>query len=189
MQNMDHTVQPSLAALPRASRLLPVLAGIAVMCVASLVRLPIPGTEVPMTLQSLAAVLCGFFLSPVAAVSAIVGYLVLGAAGLPVFVGSTGLLGSTSGYLVGFAICAGLVSLLKGGPRASVLRLTTAGLVGTVALFACGLVGQTIFKGSFEAAFLQGMAPFVGKAGIQLAFAVALVRVVATRKSVRDQDS
>ncbi len=189
MQSMNNTVQRTVAVQPQSARVIPVLAGIAMMCVAAQVRIPIPGTEVPMTLQSLAAILCGFLLSPVAAVSAVFGYLALGAAGLPVFVGSTGLLGSTGGYLLGFAVCAGLISLLKGKAGASIARLTVAGLIGTMSLFACGLVGQMIFKGSFEVAFLQGMAPFIGKAAIQLAFAVALTRVATSRKSVRESDS
>lgn len=192
MQSMDPTVQPWAAAPAKraqAARVLPVLAGIALMCVASLVRLPIPGTEVPMTLQSLAALLCGYFLAPGAAVLAVFGYLALGVAGLPVFAGSTGLFGSTGGYLLGFAVCAGLVSFIKGTFPPSTARLTAAGLIGTASLFGCGLAVQTIFKVNLEAAFLQGVAPFFGKACIQLALAVTLVRVVASRKSAKRQDS
>lgn len=182
MQGISQTIRSLVIAPDRPARVLRVVAGAGLMCLASQIRIAIPGSEVPMTLQSLGALLCGYFLSPGLAVAAILGYLALGAAGLPVFVGSAGLLGSTGGYLFGFVVCAGLVSILKGP---SIARLAAAGLAGTVSIFACGLAVQVIVKGSFQVAFAQGVAPFAVKACVQLALAVALVRVVASRKYVK----
>jgi hypothetical protein len=60
------------------------------------VRVPVPWSDVPMTLQSLAVLMVGFTLGPVAACSAMLLYLGCGAAGLPVFApGSAGLFGAT----------------------------------------------------------------------------------------------
>jgi len=144
------------------------------------VRVWLPGTDVPMTLQSLAVLLCGFYLTPRVAVFGMVTYLAVGTAGLPVFApGSSGLAGGTGGYLVGFAVGAWLVATLKGGARAGVLRLAGAGAAGTAAIFACGLLwraaGAALFGGDMMVAVATGIVPFAAKAVIQLGVAVSLV--------------
>ena len=79
----------------RAMRVvLSALAGCLLMCVCTaLVRIPVPGTDVPMTLQLLAVLVVGFSMSPWRAAAAMALYVACGAAGLPVFAGSGGLAG------------------------------------------------------------------------------------------------
>ena len=58
------------------------------------VRIPIPGTVIPMTLQSTAVLLTGFCLSAPLAAAAMVLYVAAGLAGVPVFLpGSLGFAG------------------------------------------------------------------------------------------------
>ncbi len=98
------------------------------MTLGAQIRVPVPGSEVPMTLQLLAVLLAGFALPPSHAVGGMLLYLACGTVGFPVFVpGSMGLLGPTGGYIVGFVVAVWLVSALKGGPRASVFRLLVVG--------------------------------------------------------------
>jgi len=141
------------------------------------VRVPVPGTDVPMTLQSLAALLCGYWLRPRDAVAAMTAYLALGTAGLPVFqAGSLGLWGGTGGYLVGFVAAAWLVARLKGGPASGWGRLVAAGAAGTVAVLLCGVVWRIVYLGGrVDLALLTGLVPFVLKAAVQLGVAVSLV--------------
>lgn len=156
------------------------------MIAAAQLRIPVPGTEVPMTLQLLAVLLTGFALTPPRAVAAMVLYLACGAAGLPVFAaGSAGLAGSTGGYIAGFVVAAALVSTLKGDRNASFGRLLAAGAAGVVAVFVLGIAWRVLLvllldrlDGGVWIAVTSGLVPFVGKAFIELLLAVMLVVAV-----------
>lgn len=80
------------------------------LSLSALVRIPLPFTPVPLTLQVLVVFLAALFLGGRASLPVIGGYLVLGAAGLPVFSGGTAglghLFGATGGYLMGFFLAA-----------------------------------------------------------------------------------
>lgn len=98
---------------------------------------------VPITLQTFAVLLSGAVLGARRGFLAVLLYLLVGAAGLPVFSGgSAGLgvfAGPTVGYLIGFplgaALCGFLVERL---PRRS-------SAVRTVLVFLCGLAGSAAF--------------------------------------------
>jgi len=141
------------------------------------VRVPVPGTEVPMTLQLLGVLLAGLMLSPNQAVAALSAYLVLGTAGLPVFSpGSTGLWGPTGGYLVGFIPAAWLMSVLRRRGDTGVSRLFVAGAVGVVVVFVCGIAWRIVWlAGDWRLALVTGLMPFALKAMLELCLAVALV--------------
>lgn len=145
---------------------------------AAQVRIPIPGTGVPMTLQGLAVLLTGFCLGFVPAVLAMLLYVAAGVAGLPVFApASVGLYGVTGGYIFGFVLGAGAVSVIRGRSRGAG-RLFLAGAVGTAVIFAAGVAWQV---GGFDVPISQalrlGVLPFLPKAAAQLAVAVAAVSV------------
>ena len=145
------------------------------------VRIPVPGTDVPYTLQSLAVLVTGFTLSPIRAAGAMILYLGCGAAGLPVFSpDSGGLLGATGGYLYGFVFAAITISLLRGQSN-STARLLLAGLTGMAVVFACGLAWRLVYAmiltldaGSLLA---TGVVPFIPKAIVELLLAVAIASV------------
>jgi biotin transport system substrate-specific component len=151
---------------------------VVLMALAAQVALPVPGTPVPMTLQSLAALLCGLWLSPRRAVVAMLAYLACGSVYGPFFAGgSAGLMGYSGGYLVGFVVCAWLVAVLRGrGDAASPARLVAACVVGSLALFALGVVWQSAWLGgNLVVAVQRGFLPFALKDVVQIAGAVALV--------------
>ncbi len=89
------------------------LAAIAAVAAAAQVSVPVPGSPVPQSLQTLAVVLVGAWLGPRHGASALAFYVVLGAAGVPIFAdgagGPTHLAGPTLGYLVGFVVGASLM--------------------------------------------------------------------------------
>jgi len=150
------------------------------MTLTAQVRVPVPGTDVPMTLQLLGVLLGGLLLSPSQAAAALSAYLVLGSAGLPVFApGSTGLWGPTGGYLVGFIPAACLMGVVRGRSGAGVSRLMAAGFVGVVVVFVCGIGWRTVWlAGEWRLALLTGLLPFAIKAMVELCLAVALVVTV-----------
>lgn len=97
---------------------------------------------VPITLQTFAVLLAGAVLGPVRGFLAVALYVVVGAAGLPVFSGGAAgvgvLAGPTAGYLLGFPLAAGLCGLL-------VSRLPRRRLASVPLVFAAGLVSSAVF--------------------------------------------
>ncbi len=98
---------------------------------------------VPITLQTFGVLLAGAVLGAKRGFLAVLVYLALGAAGLPVFSGGNAgpavLVGPTSGYLIGFPLAAALCGLL-------VQRLPRGAAGRSVALvFAAGLVSSAVF--------------------------------------------
>lgn len=160
-----------------------VLGFAALTALAAQVKVPVPGSDVPMTLQSLVVVLAGLTLSPLAAASAMLAYLVCGLAGLPVFMpGSQGLFGATGGYLVGFLFAAVTIAMIRGPRTAGIGRLVVAGLGGLIVLFVFGLAWRLVYARIFglDAGFMvaSGLFPFVPKAVVEVLLAVASVRVL-----------
>lgn len=103
---------------------------------------PIPlGPFVPITLQTLAVALAGLLLGPWRGMFAVLLYLVLGLAGLPVFAGGAGglavLVGPTAGYLISFPLAAWVTGWLA---QRIVDRVTTP-VARTGALAGAAAVG------------------------------------------------
>ncbi len=76
---------------------------------AAQIRVPLPFTPVPVTLQVFVVLLAGYALGAAPAMASMLLYLAMGAAGLPVFSGgaSSGALpGATAGYLLAFPLAA-----------------------------------------------------------------------------------
>lgn len=141
------------------------------------VRVPLPNTPVPMTLQVLAVLLTGYFLRPLPACAAMLLYLAAGTVWLPVFApGSAGVLGVSGGYIVGFVLAAPLVAVVRRS-SSSLGRWILAGALGTVVVFLSGVAWQVLgFGFTVGVAVKLGVIPFLPKAAIQLGMAVALVR-------------
>ena len=109
---------------------------------------------VPITLQTFGVLLSGAVLGARRGFLAVLLYLVLGAAGLPIFAnGSSGmatLTGPTAGYLISFPFAAGLVGLLVSAagaiaPRRSLVAgaplIFVAAMIAVALNHAAGIVG------------------------------------------------
>ncbi len=163
-----------------------VAGGVLLICLgAQVVRIPIPSTDVPMTLQLYAVLVIGYLLTPARAVAATVLYALCGVVGLPVLAGVGGLAGTTGGYVVGFIPAVWLIARLKGAGRPTTSRLVLAGAVGTVVVFAMGITWRlalvTLLGRGEQVASLAittGLVPFVGKALVEVLLAVACVQSI-----------
>ena len=142
-----------------------VLAGVAAVALAARVSVPVPGSAVPQSLQTLAVVLVGARLGPARGAAALAAYLLVGALGLPVFAdGAAGpayATGPTAGYLSGFVAGAAFVGWWVrqswGTTFASVLTgMATAHLV----ILAVGWLRLASTLGA-PTAFATGVAPFL----------------------------
>lgn len=81
----------------------------------SLIRIPIPGMTMPVTLQVFFMLMAGLLLEPKYALVSQLVYMAVGLLGLPVFSSGGGIayvLAPSFGYVPGFAVCAFLLSLL-----------------------------------------------------------------------------
>lgn len=105
----------------------------ALMALCAWITIP---SAVPFTMQTFAVFLTLGLLGGKLGTGAIVTYLLLGAAGMPVFSGFRGgigmLLGPTGGYLVGFAV-SGLLYWLMTGLRLPKIAAMAAGMLGCYA--------------------------------------------------------
>lgn len=105
-------------------------------------QLSIPVGPIPISLATLAVYLAGGVLGAGAGTLSQVVYLLLGAAGLPVFAGFHGglstLAGPTGGYLIGYVVCAAIVGAGASRFGRKPLPLVLSMVVGTLALYALG---------------------------------------------------
>ena len=143
----------------------------ALIAVSTFITIPLPG-GVPVTLQTFAVALAGYCLSVKGSVPAVAVYILLGAAGVPVFsgfqAGPAVLVGKTGGFIVGFLFLAALCSL---GGRLE--KKALALLPGLAGLALCHLAGVLWF------ARLTGTGFFAAAAAVSLPFLVKDVLSVA----------
>lgn len=147
------------------------------------IEVPIPGSPVPVTMQSLIVSLSGVLLGPVLGASSQVVYVLAGAMGAPVFAGGAfglpHLLGPTGGYLLAFPVAAAVTGRLAGSPPAkwtlpAAARLGVAIFLGTVVIFAGGWSQLALLTGDSVGALEVGVLPFIVGDIVKVAAALAL---------------
>ena len=115
--------------------------GAALIAVCSWLSIPF---TVPFTLQSFAVCLIAALLGWKRGLCSVLIYILLGAAGLPVFSGFRGglgvLLGATGGYIVGFLLTALAVGWAAGRFPGKLLPLVLGMIFGMLLCYACGTV-------------------------------------------------
>ena len=120
----------------------------ALLAVCSLVAIPVGPSGAPITLQTFAVILAGAVLGARRGALAVLLYLAVGFAGLPIFaqgVGGPATFGKvTLGYLLAFPVAAFLVGLVveRVSRRGWALRtglLVVAGLLASVVIYAIGV--------------------------------------------------
>lgn len=155
---------------------LKIVAGCAMIVLGAQVRIPLPPSPVPMTLQLMGVLFVGLTLAPTQAVSATVLYLLCGAAGLPVFAaGSAGVFGPTGGYLLGFVAAAWIMSSIRGSAEIGFYRLLLAATCGTVVVFVLGVGWLAVWPGDVGLSLKTGFFPFALKAALQVPLVAVLV--------------
>jgi biotin transport system substrate-specific component len=168
----------ALAARTTRTRAIGILVAVAVLALASQFALPLPGTPVPLTLQPLVIVLAGLVLGPIDAALAMVLYLGLGAAGLPVFqpIGAPGiarLLGPTGGYLLAYPVAAAVAGWL-GARSESFATRSLAPMGGNHVQYIGGMRKLTVKKGSHARAAVVGALPFVAADAVKALVAAGI---------------
>jgi biotin transport system substrate-specific component len=134
--------------------------------VAARLALPVPGTPVPITLQTLFVLLAGATLGPRLGTASMAFYLVLGTVGYHVFaLGNWGLatvFAATGGYLMGFLLAQPIIGqMARPGPR-HWRRVLAGMLLGNAVIYAAGLTWLALWAGtSLWATLNLGLWPFL----------------------------
>ena len=142
----------------------PVLFAVLMWLASAAGEISIPGTPVPITLQTFVMMLAGLMLSWRQAGSAVVLYLAAGAAGLPVFAGgasTAALFGPSAGFLIGFLPAVIVTALLRGKAR---LDSAPHAALTAVRYFGASLAGNLVVLYLFGIT-IQSMVmhiPFIG---------------------------
>jgi len=139
------------------------------------VSIPMP-LGVPLTLQTFAVAMAGILLGANQGFWAALAYILLGAAGAPVFAGFRGgvpcLLGPTGGFLLSFPLLAWLSGL---GTKKSRFFMACGIAAGVFVNYACGLLlFAVVTKDGFERAFLACAAPFLPLEAVKMVLAWVL---------------
>ena len=115
----------------------------ALTCILAQISIPLPG-GVPMTLQTFAVTLAGIVLGAKKGAASMLVYILLGAAGLPVFAGFTGgvqcLVGPTGGFLISFPLMALIIGLGFGDTAKSTAAKLMFLALGTAVNYAVGML-------------------------------------------------
>jgi biotin transport system substrate-specific component len=147
-------------------RLVGIVIFIILTSLAAFVRIPLPFTPVPITLQTFFVLLSGLCLGSRLGFLSQCGYVFLGTAGLSVFTGSgSGLLylfGPTGGYLVGFTVASFLAGRLARSRHNNLPSIFIKLCLADFVLLACGATWLKFLLGcSLAQALLIGFLPFL----------------------------
>jgi len=144
-----------------------VTAFVLMMALGAHVRIPLPFTPVPITLQTFFLSLAGATLGPVFGVASQAIYLFLGAVGVPVFAGGSGWIylaqSATTGYLIGFIAAAALVGwLVRTRKDPGIVWILFSMAAGNLVVYTSGTLWLWFYlQGSFVDAVASGVIPFL----------------------------
>ena len=156
----------------------------ALMSVSAWIAIPLPFSTVSLTAQTMMFNLVGMILGPLETAAVFLVWILVGAAGLPVFSGGMGglakLFGPTGGYIVGALTAGVLISLFC--RKVGNLKAQTAFLifVGIPVIDGLGAVWMKVLLPSqpWSLIFMEAIAPFIPMDIVKCFGAAALARAL-----------
>jgi biotin transport system substrate-specific component len=181
---------------PRSSALTQVLfvaAGVAFISLLAQIAIPVPGSPVPVTGQTLAVLLIGTTYGARLGVLTFATYLLAGIAGAPIFApsgtsanhGIDRLIGATGGYLVGMLIASLVLGYLADRKADQKFRTSfPALLLGDAIIFTFGLLWlQQTLDLSWSKTIAAGFTPFILGEALKIAITATSLPLVWRRIS------
>ena len=162
--NLSATVLPRTSAISKG---LLVFGGALFLAALAQVVIPVPGSPVPVTGQTLGVLLLATAYGANLGAATFALYLLIGLAGAPVFAnqghGTERLIGPTGGYLVGMLIASWVLGALAGRKwDQRFLSAITTMFIGNVIIFTFGLIWLHEYTGKDWAwTFSAGLTPFI----------------------------
>ncbi|ASY17718.1 biotin transporter BioY [Candidatus Planktophila versatilis] len=181
---------------PRSSALTQVLfvaAGVAFIALLAQIAIPVPGSPVPVTGQTLAVLLIGTTYGARLGVLTFATYLLAGVAGAPIFApsgtsanhGIDRLIGATGGYLVGMLVASLVLGYLADRKADQKFRTSfPALLLGDAIIFTLGLLWlQQTLDLSWSKTIAAGFTPFILGEALKIAITATSLPLVWRRIS------
>lgn len=152
----------------------------ALLAASAYINIPLGFTPVSLTFQTLIVNIIAIMLTPGQSFLTVFVYILIGAAGVPIFAGGTGgigrLFGPTGGYILAFMVSAGVMSFTKNGflklfskliknPTAAMITAysVNAILIGMTITYLLGSLYMKILAGkAWGAIFMMAVVPFIG---------------------------
>lgn len=163
----------------------------ALTAVLGFISVPLPFSPVPVSGQSLGIMLAGSILTARQAGYSILTFVLIGAAGIPVFSGFTGglgiVLGPRGGYYLGFLVGAIAIALLRGKGQ-SLWRLIIANVIGGIVLvYLFGVLWLSFVTGmGLEKAVMAGAVPFLPGDLFKI-FAASFIGIAINKRLAKGQ--
>ena len=150
------------------------------------IRIPIPGTPVPITLQTFFVVLSGAVLGRRLGSLSQASYIFLGVIGLPIFqgcgFGTAHVFGPTGGYLAGFVAASYLSGKMLEKQDSSAYRAIISFAAGNAVLYSLGIIWlMAIYRINFINAVTIGLIPFLTAEAVKISAAAFIYRAIAKR--------
>lgn len=186
-----HTGSLRTAVFPRSSALTEavfVVGGIGFISLLAQISIPVPGSPVPVTGQTLAVLLIGTTYGARLGVITFASYLLAGIAGAPIFApsatsanhGIDRLVGATGGYLVGMLVASFVLGYLADRKADQKFRTSFPALLfGDLIIFTFGLAWlHASLDMTWAATFKAGFTPFIVGEGIKIAITATSLPLV-----------
>jgi biotin transport system substrate-specific component len=144
-----------------------VAGGVLGLAVLAQIAIPVPGSPVPVTGQTLGVLILGTAYGSTLGVTTFAIYLLAGIAGAPVFANSgqglDRIVGATGGYLIGMLVATFVLGqLARFRLDQNFLTALPSMLIGTITTFSFGLVWLHQYTGqSWEWTIKAGLTPFI----------------------------
>ncbi|PAZ12422.1 biotin transporter BioY [Streptomyces sp. SA15] len=155
-----------------------VIGGAALTGLAAQLSVPVPGSPVPVTGQTFAALLVGTTLGARRGFLSLALYALAGVAGVPWFAGgASGAAMPSFGYILGMLLASVVVgALARRGADRSMLRMAGTMLLGEAIIYAIGVPYLALATGmSASAAIAAGLTPFLIGDALKAALAMGVL--------------
>jgi biotin transport system substrate-specific component len=155
-----------------------VVGGAALTGLAAQIAVPVPGSPVPVTGQTFAALLVGTTLGAGRGFLSLALYAIAGVAGVPWFAqGGSGAAAPSFGYVLGMLLASTVVgALARRGADRTMLRTAGAMLLGEAIIYAVGVPYLALsLDMSASAAIAAGLTPFLFGDALKAALAMGLL--------------
>jgi biotin transport system substrate-specific component len=147
----------------------------------AMIRIPLPFTPVPITLQTLVLFMAVYYLKPKELGLSQAIYIIAGLIGAPVFAaGITGMLalvGPTAGYLIGFIAAGVVMSVVKSQVKENYFIMAVIFTMGIGIVYTLGAAHLVIvYKMSITQAVFAGVLPFIAGDIVKILIASAFFK-------------